>query len=63
VHQSGSHTGKRLGCRQEDNINIYLKEKCVDWIQLSQCKAMGRAALKTIINLRVLQKAGNLLTG
>jgi hypothetical protein len=49
--------------RGEDNIKMDLRERgCegVDWIHLDQDRKNWRALVKTVINLRLPQKVGNL---
>jgi len=51
--------------RWEDNIKMYIKRKeceSVDWIHLAQDKFQWQVFLKTVMRLRIPQKAGNVLT-
>jgi hypothetical protein len=66
----GKPEGKRpLGRarrRWEDNIKMDLQEVRrggVDWIKLAQDRDRWRALVTAVMNLRVLQDAGNFLTG
>jgi hypothetical protein len=49
----------------QDNIRTDLRKKGwegVDWLHLAQDRDQWRAAVNTVMNLGVLQKAENLLT-
>jgi hypothetical protein len=51
--------------RWEDNIKADLQELgCggMDWIELAQDRDMWRALVNAVMNLQVLQNAGNFLT-
>jgi hypothetical protein len=55
----------RPRCRWEDNIKMDLREirfGDVDWIHWAQDRDRWRALVNMVMNLRVLQTAGNLLT-
>jgi len=55
----------RPRCRWEDNIKMDLQEVgCVgmNWIKLAQDRDRWSALVYAVMNLRVLQKAGNFLT-
>ena len=63
------HEGKRppgrLRLRWEDNIKINLQGVGwvgMDWIDLDQDRERWRALVNAVMNLRVLQNAGNFLT-
>jgi hypothetical protein len=51
-------------CRWVDNRVDFkgIRWKVVDWIHLAQDRGKWRAAVKTVMKLRVPQKAGNFLT-
>jgi hypothetical protein len=55
----------RLMRRWEDNIKKDISEitlEVVDWIHLAEVSGLWRASVKTVMNLRFSQKAGNFLT-
>jgi hypothetical protein len=54
----------RPRCRREDNIKINLLEVAwgMDWIDLAQDKDRWRALVDAVMNLRVPQNTGNVLT-
>jgi hypothetical protein len=61
----GKRTLGRPRHRWEDNIKIYCKKVrcgCMDWIELAQDRERWRALLTAVMNIRVLQNAGNFLT-
>ena len=54
-----------VGRRREVNIKTDLKEvrwKGVGWTDLSQDRGQWRTTMNTLLNIRVPQNAGNLLT-
>jgi hypothetical protein len=56
----------RPGRRWEYNIRMDPREtgcEGVDWMHLAQVRDQWRALVNTVMNLRVLQNAGNFLTG
>jgi hypothetical protein len=66
----GKSKGKRpLGRprrRWNDNIKMDLQEVIcggMDWIELAKDRGKWRALVNAVMNLRVLQNAGNFLTG
>jgi hypothetical protein len=60
----GNTSHGKLRSRWKDNIKMYLKEiecECSNWVQVAQNSIQWRSFVNTVIKLRVLQKAGNLL--
>jgi hypothetical protein len=65
----GKPEGKRpLGrrrCRWVDNIQMDLQEvgcRSMDWIELAMVRERWRALVNAIMNLRIPQNVGNILT-
>jgi hypothetical protein len=59
----GKRPLERPWCRWEDNIRMDLTEigwEGVDCVHLAKDRHQWRAVVNTVMNLRVLQKAGNL---
>jgi hypothetical protein len=55
----------RPRCRWEDNIKMDLQEvgwRGMDWIDMAQDRDRWRALVNAVMNLRVPQNAGNVLT-
>jgi hypothetical protein len=44
---------KRPKCRWENDINMYLRELGVDWINLTQARAQWWVLVNTVLNLQV----------
>jgi hypothetical protein len=62
---AGKPEGKRpVGRRRrrwKDNIRMEIGWEVVDWMHLAQDRDQWRAVVNTVMNLQVLQKAGNFL--
>jgi len=55
----------RLRRRWEDNIKMDIQEVgcgCMNWIEMAQDRDRWRALVNAVMNLRVSENAGNLLT-
>ena len=62
----GNRTLERPRSRLENNIKMDLQEvgfDGVDWVDVAQDMGRWRAVVNAIISLRVVQNAGNFLTG
>jgi len=63
----GKRSLGRAGRRWEDNITMKdyreTELEVVDWVHLVQDRGQCWAVVSTVMNLRVAQKAGNLLDG
>jgi len=64
VRRPEGETLRRLELKWEDNIRMNLRDmgwEGVDWIHLAHDRNQWGASVNTVMNLRVLQKAGHFL--
>jgi hypothetical protein len=61
----GKNPPRRIWRRSVGNMKMFVKEESEDkgWIELAQDRVQWWAVLNTAINILVLHKTGNFLTG